>query len=165
MARINVSQETVLNAVVARIIAAIPTKFNASNCFVSLKPVPVPIPTHDIFCTVGVADSQFDQSIIEGAGQNACAEDAGVVVTVGTRIRLDQLSHHKMALTDSSRGLLPLKRLVLKALVAHDLLTGSDTFLRNLMMPLSSSFGSADRDNVCWCSITFSTDFDWDLAT
>lgn len=164
MARINVSQATVLDAVVARLISQIPD-FNAANCFISAVPSPELQNAHNLFCTVWVTEGKFDESIIEGAGQEACAENAGVLVTVSNKVKLDQKHHHKMILEEASRGLLVLKRLILKALVVHDLATGSDTFLRNLTMPTSSPQpGYDEKAGVAWLPIVFSTDFDWDLS-
>jgi len=164
MARINVDQIAVLEAVVARLISQI-SEFDANSCFISLDPIPIPIPTQPLFCTVGITESSFDQGIIEGGGQAACAEDSGVIVTVANRVMLDKVHTHKVALEESARGLLTFKKKILKALVSHDLLSGSDTFLRNLMMPLSGAApGSNAKDRINWISVVFSTDFDWDLS-
>lgn len=165
MARVDSNHSDILDAVAARLISQI-SGYSASNCFVTLEPMPFPFPQHNQFMTVCPSDGVFDDAIIEGAGVAACAENSNVIVTCASRIMLDQVAQHRTLISDQSRGLLVTKRLILKALTAHDLIVGSNAVLRNFIAPVKALSPGYDREaRLGWLSIVFALDFDWDLAT
>lgn len=172
MARIATNQIAVLEAVIARLIAAV-DGFSARNCILTAQPPQEP-PENihgDYFATVSPTNGRFDEGVHEGAGIEGTLEYAGVVIVIFSRIKLDRVGHDTALLTDASRGLLELKRLILRALSGHDLMDESgDSLLANFMAPLRS-----DSPNSTWekggrgpalgdLALTFSTDLLWDLS-
>lgn len=163
MARVNVTQEVVLTAVVDRLVAQL--AINANRCYVSTQPLSTIPPGGDYFVTVSLGDGQFDAEIQE---QHAVQlqEQTEVIITVLTRMHLDRADRDIYLLTDDTRGLLTIKRLILKALVGHDLVEGAgDTFLRRLVAVKYAEKPQYDPEKmVGWLSIHFAVDFDWDLT-
>ena len=69
---------------------------------------------------------------------------------------------------NASRGLIILKRRLLKALVGEDLATeadGTEGFLRNLLYAKSATQPQWDeKKGIAWIGVDFGVDFDWDLT-
>ena len=74
------------------------------------------VPGGDFFVTVSPGGGQFEQG--EQSPPNV-TEYTDVVVTAYTRIRTDSTGHDQQLLQDLKRGLLTLKRMLLKALVGQ----------------------------------------------
>jgi hypothetical protein len=169
MSRVDTNQATVLQAVVDRLIASVVTdpKLTDETCFASLFPVPPLLLPSNLFLTVAPIEGQFEPGLHEGGGIYQTSEEAGVVVTVFTRMLLDRGGRSVKVLTESTRGLLVVKRLVLKALSGHDLVDPvGNQLLRNLMAPLNCDPPKfLDEDKIGYLSLRFSTDFDWDLQS
>lgn len=169
MARIPTDQTTVVEAVVTRLIASV-NEFGDGNCFLTSEPPEDPVAIRqDLFCTVSPTDSQFDQGVQEGAGIDGTFENAAVIVVVFNAVRLDQTGRDASLLTKSGRGLLDLKRGILKALSGHDLKDAAgDEILVNYMSPLRSeaprSIKDKDSKFVGDLALLFSTDFQWNLT-
>lgn len=166
MPRIQVTQNTVLAAVVARLRTVLSLPDN--RCFETTNPlsaVPTTRPAH-WFVTVCAGDGIFDEGMQDGGGQEQLMEDAETIVTVYSPIKLDRVDHDHALLQDESRGLLELKRLVLATLVNHDLENDDgDTFLRQLIPAKHATKPEYDPDKgIGWLSIAFRTSFDWELS-
>lgn len=166
MPRISTNQADVLEAVAARLREAIPEpQFTESTCFISIWPVPPEFPPHETWITVAPAGGQFDEGMHDGGGAEVTSEVTSVAVTVFTRCHLDDVSHSARILTEYTRGLLRLKREILRALSAHDLEWRGDQILRNLMCPLKSDPpGYNKEEGLGWITVHVSTDFDHNLT-
>lgn len=166
MAWSSTKQSAVLIAIRDRLINQI-AKLNDSTCFLSLRPVPPQKPgsVHNEFVTICPMDSQFNESVFEGAGAAALEENAGVIVTIFSRIKLDRNEHATQALTNATRGLLSIwKPDVLAALTEHNLTDGVSEILDNLLMPRSCQSPDTGDEGLIGLSIYFDTDFDWELS-
>jgi len=108
-------QITVLNAIVDKLRTDISDAFGGeSTCFVSDTPWPGVEVQDELFCTVHPLDSQFQFDDPVGGGSEGIVENAVFGVTVWSKIILDRLEHNATELTDADRGLLTLKKRVLK---------------------------------------------------
>lgn len=161
------TQEAVLDAVVARIRSEIDELGNDSTCFVSDYPDPTPSGVvSNLFAIVSPTDGQFGEEEQVGAGAEQVIENTGVVVTVYSTMRLDRPGRIENLLKDDTRGMLPLKQKLLKALASHNLLDANgNTILVNYMHAGRSTAPRFDREkNMGVMSLHFHTDFEWDLS-
>jgi hypothetical protein len=166
MARIPTTQSTVLERVVARIIEAVPP-LNATTCFLSLDPEPDQRLSQNLFCTVSPMGGEFDQGALAGGGFHTPFENSGVIVSVWSAMALDRPEHAAKVLNDATRGLLRIKRKLLRALTGHDLLDADGNgILIDLMAPLQAQHPRAgsSHEKLTGFSLTFSTNFEWDLS-
>ena len=120
------TQLLVLQSVVAKLRLDIPRFNNETVCFVCDQPWPSVEVNESLFCTVAPMSSSFSQDHPIGAGPEGIIEIAGFMVSVFSRIETDQIERSVLSFTDPDRGLLILKRLVLKSLAGQQLpiLTG-----------------------------------------
>ena len=163
MVRVDISQADVLTAISARLVSQL--SLDAALVFEVVNPMAPPpvIPGSDTFLTVAVGAGDF---LIEEQATVQCAENADFTVTGYCKISLDDPGRESIFLKDSTRGILPLKRRILKALIGHDLVSGSNNFLRDLLYAKRAGAPDYDPEKlVGWCSITFGVHFDWDLTT
>ena len=164
-ARISTEQADVLEASAAWLRNQVEELGSESVCFVSAWPMPPHCPPGNLFATIAPTDGTFDQDLLEGGGANTACENAGVVVTVFSRCKLDRAGQSNFLLSDQGRGLLRLKKKILKAFTSHDLEFERSLILRNQMAPLRSTAGDYnEQQSIGWLSVTFSTDFDWALT-
>lgn len=162
-------QATVLQAVVTRLIARLTAyELNTSNCFLSVESEIEEIPrSHNLGVTVCALESSFSDSALTGAGEALCIEEAGVVITPHTAIKLDRSGDISQILTNATRGLLGMKKAILKAMKTSDRLQDAtpNELLVNLMHPLHGSRPIYNpQTGLARLSVTFSTDFQWDLS-
>lgn len=161
------TQDVVLQRVVARLISQLSgSGFAAANCYVADPPEP---PTtdmaHNLFVLVTAGSGQYPDDVHAGGGANTPFEESSVWVTIYSRIKLDRPFAADASLTNASRGLLPIKRLVLKALCGHNLLDGSgNEILTRYMAPFNCSQPGRDTEDFAAVSLAFHTDFEWDLS-
>ena len=167
MAVIATNQVDVLAAVVTRLKAAVTELDGDSLCYVSDYPAPPENVQNDLFATVSPSDGTFDVDLQEGAAANDVREYAGILVTVFSKMKLDRHGRTDSLLSDSTRGLLPLKRKILKALAGHRLQDGSSNDLTtSYLYAQKASAPRWDADTKLGVmSLYFSTDFLWDLTT
>tara|TARA_Y100000310_G_scaffold6676_1_gene7496 strand:- start:5938 stop:6441 length:504 start_codon:yes stop_codon:yes gene_type:complete len=167
MARVNVQQTDVLERIVLRLRDQL--SLNDRQCYETLEPLAPPVIPKggEWFVSVSPGEGEF----VPGEQVPAnITEQWHVIVTAYTRIKLDPTDHDAKLLRDASRGLLTIKRSVLKAIVGHDLTTGSvdspdDTFLRNLLYASRSHKPNYDVEKqIGWIAIEVVVDFDWDLS-
>lgn len=165
MAVVNTTQKAVLEAVVTRLKANVTELNGDALCYVSDYPEPPENVQTELFAMVSPSDGQFDVDIQEGAGANDVREYAGVVVTVFSRVKLDRHGRTESLLVDSTRGMLPLKRKILRALAGQQLSSGGNDLLVNHCFAQRASAPRYDpRINLGVMSLYFSTDFAWDLS-
>jgi hypothetical protein len=169
MARIATDQTTVLERVVARLIAQV-DDFRSNTCFLTAQPLQEPPQStqNNLFCTVSPSTATFEGDVFEGAGANGVFEDAAVVVCVYNAIRLDRSGHDAELLTHSARGLLKLKQDILKALAGHDLadLAGNQILLHHIEPERAEDIRSMwEKPNALGdMALVFKTEFEWDLS-
>lgn len=159
------TQDVVLDRVVARLIAQV-SGLNAANCYQTVEPYPSADVGHGTFCHVSPGPGQYGQEALAGGGINTPFENASTWVTVFTRVRLDQPNHAERILKDASRGLLTFKRLILKALVGHNLLDANgNPLLIDYIYPTQATQPQLnEQDKVAFVSVAFNTNFEWDLT-
>lgn len=165
MARISTDQSTILEAVVSRITATV-DQFTASTCVISEQTEPVSAYEGNLLCCVSPMAGSFPEEWTAGGGAEQCFESSGVIVSVWSRIKLDRVNRTKSALLNEDRGLLPVKKAVLKSLCGHDLLDiHGNQLLASLMAPINSQHQRRSGEGkFIGFSISFSTDFLWNLT-
>lgn len=156
-------QIAILNAVVARLISQI-SGLTASTCFLSDAPEPAANVTGSTFLTVAPSGSRFDEEAQIGAGEQELIEYAGVSVTIFTKMQLDRVEHATSLLTEETRGLLAMKKSVLKALVGHNLQVAAGDGLVAYMRAVNASAPGYTQSGLGRLSLMFSTEFLWDLS-
>lgn len=167
MARIDVSQDEVIESIVLRLRTL--HTLGERQCYETIEPLSPAIvpPGGDFWLTVSPGGGQFDESMQIGGGQSQLMEDAEVIVTGYSRVRLDSTDHDAKLLRDASRGLLVVKKKILQ-LVADDLVLpapSTDVFLRQFVVARSATAPQYDSDkSIGWLSIYFGISYDWDLS-
>lgn len=167
MSRVDVQQSIVLERIIARLRSAL--KLNDRQVYETLSEDFLPrIPVGgEYFVAVSLADGVFPE---EEQVPGNITEDSGVSVTAYTRIKLDSTDHAEEILRNARRGLLPIKRKILAALVGQDLMTEEgDTFLRQVLFARSCTRPQVkempdNRATIGVITIDFGVSFDWDLG-
>lgn len=162
---IGVDQEIVLQAIVERLLLKI-ERLSPETCYLSIFPVPPIQPTSDIVVTVAPAEGRFDDSLIAGGGSEQELEQSNVLVTIISRVQLDQSARSLSFLTDVSRGVLTLKKQILKALKPEDeLFYQGKRILWNQLAPIAAGApGYDDGRKIGWLALRLAADFSWDLT-
>ncbi len=169
MARIDVTQATVLERIVERLRSEL--DLPEQRCYETLdadSPLVVP-PGGEFFITVSPGEGQFVPG--EQAVGNV-TEEWRVNVAVFARIHLDQSGRDLEVLLRAGRGMLAIKRDVLAALVGHDLVDDDgNTFLRNLLYIMSVAAPRVmerGRESgaltLYQMTIEVGVEFDWELT-
>lgn len=162
----------VLLAIVAKIRANVTALSREPTCFISDSPWPGVEVESNLFCTVAPSEGQFDDGLMDGAGNLGVAEDSMVQVTVYSRIEVDQIERFEKGLTDASRGLLVIKQQILTALAGKNLDGGtfrgdSSNLLHEGLRPARASHKTRDprhADDFASFSLAFRAKFSWDLG-
>lgn len=165
-ARIDTTQIDVLNAILLRLRNQL--TLDDRTCFAVARPQDAPniFPGGNYFLTVAFGDGTFNEE--EQVTVN-CMEATDFTITAYTRIKTDSTGHDMFLLTDSARGLLSIKKLILKALVGQDLQDDDGfVFLRELIKAIHAS--SPDIVNLPssgtqagTIQLIFRCSFDWKL--
>ncbi len=165
------SQSFVLQQIVARLRAAL--SLDERSCYVSLSRWLSPKLAGyggPYWIVVVPGEGRYDESYPAGGGAQQILERAQVEVAACTRIRLDQAEHADALFTDTTRGLLELKRQILQALAGHDLLgqdLGGGEYARILTQYLAPvAAGPAEYDpgsGIATLGVTFTVEFSWQL--
>lgn len=161
MARIDSRLDTILLAIVARLIAQV-SGADAASCYLSIDDGEIAGSADDFVLVVSPHGGSFDDGALDGGGQNVAADYFAFSVTVYSAAMLDENHRDTVGLTDATRGLILKHREVLKALTVHDLLSGSDNILRDVPMPTMYEFGKNGRGQI-FVRQVFRLSFDWDL--
>lgn len=165
MARVDVTQDVVVERIVARLRSEL--HLNERQCYEVLDPMAPPaVPVGgEYFMSVALGDGTF--ATAEQVSGNV-TEETIFTVTIYCRIALDSPDRDQHALREPRRGLLMRKKSVLAALVGHDLTTeDDDTFLRTLLEARRAPRPEiVERDSVYLVvlRLDFACDFDWDLT-
>ncbi len=167
------TEDAVLEAIVARLRSRITEFRNENTCFVSLDPEPEEEQRQNIFATVSPADgAHYDQAQFIGAGNDGVREISGFTVTVFSGMKLDRPDEQRQLLLHEQRGLLKLKRDILRALLRNDdgsgwMPTNSSgaSLLTDFIAPVSAGFPRASASGKYgMLSVTFSANWVWDLS-
>jgi hypothetical protein len=157
------TQVTVLQAIVERLRSQVAQLSSESTCFLSMDPEPCHEERQNLYATVAPMSGRFDDEIFDGSAY--ANELAGVVITVWSMMKLDRPGGDVRMMTEDARGLLNLKRAILKALKGHDLLDGEGhKILVRPMRPLNAGHPQRHEEEQGSFSLSFSTDFIWDLT-
>jgi len=165
MTRVDTTQDVVATAFLAHLTTAL--GLDETHCYETDEPDKVTIPrSGDYWATVYVGPGTFDVPFQVGGGANQCMETIPVTVTAYSRIRLDPSGRAQRQLHEVARGLYPLKRKLLKAMVGIDLTDEDDsTFLRQCIYALRSSLPEVnDKEGWGRISVEFGVAWDWDLS-
>ncbi len=161
--RIDIVEAEVFRLIVERLRTVL--ILTEERCYETTEPLNAPqMPTGgDYFLSVSPGDSIFDEELAIGGQTN---EIGTATVTYYSRIKLDRTMHDKEILRNVTRGLLPIKKKVLKTLQLHDLLDDSSKpFLRQFLMAVRSHRSKYDVDECLgWGGLDFKVSFDWDLS-
>lgn len=172
MSRVDVDQVQVLTSFVDALRLELP--LTDRTCYITLDPPGLAsfIPAGDWWVTVSPGEGVFVDG--EQVAPNV-TEEMTVTVTVYTRLRLDHVGNDTMLILDGLRGLYPLKKKILSAMIGRDLTlpwktdAGAETFLRALVRVVHSSapqVAVAKHDAslaIGFVTLTFVLPFDWDL--
>lgn len=166
MSRIDTTQDVILTRIVARLRDAL--SLPAHRCYETLEPlVDPPIPKGgDYFLTVSPGDGRFDEGMQVGGGIGQLMELSSVTVTAYAKIALDPGDQATQILHKVSRGTLPIKGLILGALVGHDLADESGNYLlRQHIYALQAWRPRYNPDSkIAMIAVGFGVDFDWDAT-
>lgn len=143
-----------------------------NRCYETIDPLGVQAaPGGEYWISIAPGDGQFDESFQEGGGEDQLVEDAVFTVTAYVRIHLDQTGRDEKLLRDAGRGLLSIKKVLLKALASADLATeDGDTFLRSTIKIVSASRPQILQENrsggayLGVIQIDCRASFDWNLT-
>lgn len=166
MAQIKTTPNAILTAAVARIIAnTIVTGYTASTVFVTDDADWLPPNPGATVCAVMLSGARFDDSMFDGAANESVTADADLIVTIHNPVQLDSPGRSEIILNDATRGTYPKITAILKTLSGHNLVSGSDTILRQPLFPRSwndPNHASRARGSI---TLAFGCYFDWDLTT
>ena len=170
MARIDIEQAEVLGYLVRHLRRSL--RLDERRCFETLSPL-LPEgfspPGGDWFITVAEGGGMFP---LEDQHPQQCMESWSILVTVYTRVKLDRSGHDQQLMVDASRGLLRLKRQVLRAVVGEDLTTDEESpdsarseFLRSHLHVNHAQRMEYDQAaGIGWLTIELGVEYDWDLT-
>lgn len=163
MARIDSRLDTILLAIIARLIDEVDDADEAS-CYLAIDEQEIAGSADNFVLVVSPMSGQFDDGALDGGGQLVATDYFDFSVTGYSTTMLDQTYQDTKALTDATLGLVQLHRDILQALTAHDLLnTDDENVLRDPILPRSYEFGRNGR-GLCFVRQVFRLSFDWDLT-
>lgn len=160
--RVNTTQIAVLQAVVARLQAAL--TLSDLQCFLSVHAEPNATVDQNLWITVSPEMGHFDDDLFAGAGRNAVAENTWAVITIFSEPRLDRTGRDDVLLADPVVGVLSMKHRAINALTGFDPVNGDSNFiLMEPMSPTNSPKPLSDRKKIGDVQLWFSTNFTWDI--
>lgn len=168
--RVDITEDEAITRMVAHLRATL--DLNPSRCYETVSPDQLPkVPSgSDYVLTVSPGGGSFGDIQEQFGGQ--CCEEVDAIVTAFVRVNLDPTNSDEMLLHEVKRGLLLIKRLILKTLVGVDLQrANAEYFLRDLIYAKSSSppmigeHGQNRTITVGSIAVTFGLKFDHDLTS
>ena len=159
-------QDAVLAAVVRTLVA----NLSISDRYVWETVIPLEefgnLPSGDFWVTVSGGAGFFPEEFQAGGGAHNLIEFAETLVTGDTRIKLDSTDRDDKLLHDLKRGMYPLKKNLLKALVGQQLYDDAgNALLVKLIQARGAENPNHDRRaNIGWVILKFSTPFQWNLS-
>jgi hypothetical protein len=172
MSRIDVYQDQVLQAVVDHLRDDL--GLDENQVYMTIDPLNPIIPKGgDYWLSVSPGDGRFDLALAESTVVDQCYEDSVVSVYGYTRIYLDESNTDQQMLVNATRGILVVKRLILKSMSGVDLSINGQLYGRGLLTPdyaTSPDVGKINREGeaalpIGIVGINFKAPFDWDLNT
>lgn len=168
MARLPYSDmDTVLERVVVRLVAQL-TEATTDNCFVSYNPDAIrefPVSGRWAFIVSPSPSGSYDPESFTGGGNYMAEINTVFVVTAHSHVQLDPPGKADYMLNDSTFGLFPMKRKIVKALAEHDLQdSNGDEVLNEPIYPADYTWEMVDRSRAN-IQVGFSIRFDEDLTT
>jgi len=166
MTRIDTTPDVILTRIVARLRAVL--ELPAHLCYETLEPLVDPpiIKGGDYLLTVSPGNGRFDEGMQIGGGAEQLMEQTSVVVTAYAKIALDPGDKATQILHAVNRGMLPIKKLILAALVGHDLEDADgNQLLRQFLYALQSFKPQYNLESkIAMIAVGCGVDFDWDLS-
>lgn len=160
----------VLEAVVCKLIDDVEC-LTKKTCFITASALNGPPPNvrENLFVTVSPGVGNFLSNLHTGGGSEVTVEDSSVEIELYSTIKLDRISYDSSMLINQSRGLLSLKKEVLKCLSGYIPTDGAGTnsLVSSAIEPLQASeasSGHASKVHVAQMSLSFATQFLWDLS-
>ncbi len=157
------NQIAILEAVVSRLQSEVPQLQGDNTCFMSMSVEPSSEQRQTLYATVSPMGGRYDDGIFVGSGD--VNELTGVVITVWSAMKLDRPNGDKYMMTDATRGLLTLKQDILRAMIKKGPLMDSNgnIIISKPMQPINAGHPQRADDALGAFSLSFSTDFVWDL--
>lgn len=164
---LTVDQVRLFDAIEERIRDQIAEFKSPNTCYLVIDPDEFELPERQTLClTIAPHAGEFDQGVFDGGGDDAILERSGFTVTIWSNIKLDRPDEKSIALNHASRGLVPLKKKLLKALAGF-MPTDEDTgapLLTDYIAPVAAGFPAVPRKNCITLSVSFSLNWAWDLS-
>lgn len=165
MARDKGLPEDIYDAIVARLIERIPQFCNESTCYQTLNPDMVPPKPGDLMFPVAPLSGRIQESYVEGGGNEQLFVNGGAIVKIHSPLQLDQKGHDVALLSDASRGLWKVARLVLNALSVWDPMKGDNEICRDPLGFLGYDITKSRRRRPLGAiELHFAVNFDWDVT-
>lgn len=111
----------VLTAVLTKLRGDVEALRNESVCFITDIMDPSYEVNSNFYATVCFGDGQFDQGFSDGSGNLGVVESTSILVTVFSKIQVDRIERFQAGMLDSKRGLLVIKKQILKSLANKNL--------------------------------------------
>lgn len=164
-----------LKAVKARLLEKVP-KLTEGLVMICDEPIPPKayFPRGDLACTLALTDGKFDEAKYNGGAANQLTETKQLVVTMFTRVKIDQPPRAEYSMLDPERGLLSrYKPLLLGAILVDDLsaallqpwqpLKSGRPIIRGSITPDRSQGPRQAFEDWMGLSLFFHVDHDWEL--
>lgn len=147
---------------------------------IGLTDSPIPptayFPRGELFSTLCFVGGQFDKRLYDGGGANQLCEQKQLVVTVFSRVKIDQPPRLEYAMLDAERGMLAAyKPQVLAAILVDDPtaeilqpwqpLKIGKAILRGSIVPDRCQGPVEVNGDWLGLSLFFDVEFDWNLRT
>ena len=161
MARTVGKLDAILLAIQARIIDQ--CSVTAASCYIALDPNDVTNAPGDFVYVIAPASGAFDQSLMDGGGAQQATADTGVIVKIHSAVQLDEPQREEAFLTHATLGVIEKWRLLVKALTDWAPTSGSDTLVRNPLLPAGFDIDRTSR-GVGGIQQAFTFNFDLDLS-
>ncbi len=162
--------DTTQALVLQRLVALLRTELSLHSryCYLTDNPLDLPdLPVGGNYAvSVAAGDGQFDVDGQVGGGEDQLYEQGSAVITWYVRMDLDTPDHAEQLLVSANRGLVTIKRAILKAVCGKMLadLAGSD-LLRQHLYAIHAYRANYRRDaGIAWMAIEVGLDFCWDLS-
>lgn len=138
--------------------------FSEATVVVSDDPSPPANMRAQLFMTICPGDSQFPDDVQTGGGADTVEELAVVLVTLFSARKTDQVGRMPLAVYDPERGLLEIKRRVMRALVGQYPDRNRFPLLSDCIKIRRSTMPRCDESGLYSLMLEFGTSFFWDLT-
>lgn len=159
----NTTQADVLKAIRDRLRDQL--ELDPSRCYLTRRPEDDPKipPGGAYYLTVSPGGGSFDEEDQQGGGWHQLQEKNSVTIAFYAPIATDRKDQAEELLLEEERGLLTIKKAILRALRKDFYPTDSDGNRLGVVFAISST-PAEDIGHVSRMMVSFATDFFWDLA-